>query len=103
MTYNASAVSDFRVLGELGSLEPGTCAEGLPGIRQAGVDERLGHLRGGGIAGAKEEDSLFHSSIMALTRKVVISASLGMRPAETSFSLMTRPGVIMSLYFANSV
>jgi hypothetical protein len=34
----------------------------------------------------------------ALANQVVTSAGVGMRPAQTTFSLMTRPGVDMMLY-----
>jgi hypothetical protein len=63
------------------------------------INDRLGHLTAAGVAGAEEEDFALHSSINAFVRKVVISASLGTRPAQTTFSLMTRPGVARTLYF----
>lgn len=39
----------------------------------------------------------FYAASSALVRNVVISAADGMRPEETTFSLMTRPGVDMTL------
>lgn len=49
------------------------------------------------LAGAEEQGFLFHSAVSALVRKVVISAGEGIRPEETTFSLMTSPGVDMML------
>src|SRR5450759_1748882 len=82
-----------------GSSRLGAGAGSLPRFAQAGIDDRLGHLGAAGVAGAEEEDFLFHSAASALVRKVVISASLGTRPAETTLSLMTNPGVARILYF----
>ena len=69
----------------------------LPFVPQPRVDDGLSHLRAGGIARAQEEDFALHargvSRSRALTIQVVTSAWLGMRPALTSCSLITRPGV----------
>jgi len=72
---------------------PSTCTDSLPSISQPGVDDNLCHLGAAGISAAQEQDLIFQAPTRAFVRKVLISTSLGMRPLQTTFSLITKPGV----------
>ncbi len=98
---------------------PGAGTESLPVCTQAGVDDGLRHLRAAGVPRAEEKDFALltghvyrisssrklipvkhqasQAAVSVSVRKVVISAGEGMRPNDTSFSLITSPGVDMML------